>query len=188
MKIVEGYKKMNLANQITIARICLIPIFVIVAMLTNSIAGDILATLVFAIAAFTDFLDGHIARSRNLVTTFGKFLDPLADKLLTTSAFIILVADGRVVAWIVILILAREFAITGLRTIAVSEGVVIAASSGGKIKTVLQMVSIILLLLAGSGTMFVIGQVCLYLALIATLYSGWEYLVGCKDMLIKGGM
>lgn len=182
------FSNMNLANQLTVLRICLIPIFVLVASVSQSLAGDIVAAFIFALTAFTDFLDGHIARTRNMVTTFGKFLDPLADKLLTMSAFVMLVAMDRAAAWIVILILAREFAVTGLRILAANEGIVIAASAGGKVKTTLQMLSIIILLIFTHGAMFVIGQILLVAALFATLHSGWEYFKAGKDLLTNGGM
>ena len=137
---------MNLPNKITVSRILLIPIFMIVLYLPIQYS-EIIALIIFLVAAATDGIDGHIARSRNLVTNFGKFLDPLADKLLVAAALIALVGMQRIPSWIVTVIIAREFAVTGIRLLAVGEGRVIAASMLGKIKTVTQIISIALLLL-----------------------------------------
>lgn len=182
------WSKMNLANKITMVRFLLVPVFVLLITLFDGWFADLLAGLVFIVASCTDFIDGYIARSRGMVTTFGKFMDPLVDKILVTAALVALVAMARIPAWVVILILAREFAITGLRTVAVSEGVVIAASKLGKWKTTFQMVAIALLLLytlPGLPTtlIFTLGQVLMYVALVLTLLSGWDYLKGCKDLL-----
>ena len=132
--------KMNAPNILTIIRVILVPVF-IVCFFQNEYA----ALAVFIIASFTDFLDGHLARKNGQVTNFGKFMDPLADKLLVTSALVCMVQTGVVAGWMVIVILAREFAITGLRSVAASEGVVIAAAWSGKVKTVTQMIAIIFL-------------------------------------------
>ena len=137
---------MNLPNKITIFRICMIPIFVI-CMLIDFPYHEPIALAVFIIAAVSDFVDGNLARSRNLVTDFGKFMDPLADKLLVCSAFIVLVELSLMPSWVVIIIIAREFAITGLRTLAAADNIVIAASKWGKAKTISQMVAIVTLLL-----------------------------------------
>ena len=136
---------MNLANKITIFRVFLVPLFMIV-LYSNTQYSTYIAAIIFSFASLTDTLDGYIARSRNLITNFGKFADPLADKVLTSAALILLVGVGKIPSWIVIVIIAREFTITGFRVIAASEGVTIAASSWGKIKTITQLVSIILLL------------------------------------------
>ena len=180
-------KKMNLANQITMLRFLLVPVFVLVVSISGGWLSDLVAFLIFAIAASTDFIDGYIARSRNLVTTFGKFMDPLVDKILVTSALVALVAMDRVPAWVVILILAREFAITGLRTVAVNEGLVIAASNLGKLKTVFQMVAISLLLVytapfLPNDTIYIMGQICMYIALAFTMISGYDYVSKCKSL------
>ncbi len=167
---------MNLPNKITIGRILMIPIFMFTFLSDKVPYGQTIGAVIFAIAAFTDGLDGHIARSRNQITTFGKFMDPLADKLLTSAAFISLVEVGKVKAWVVILILAREFFITGFRTLAVSEGITIAASKLGKIKTVTQILAIILLMTDGLFFSFPIDQIMLYLALFFTLVSGFDYI------------
>lgn len=182
------WRKMNLANKITMVRFLLVPLFVVLVSLFHGWFADLLAGLVFIVAACTDFVDGHIARSRGLITTFGKFMDPLVDKILVTAALVALVALARIPAWVVILILAREFAITGLRTVAVSEGVVIAASPLGKLKTTCQMVAIALLLLytlpiLPNTAVFVLGQILMYAALVLTLVSGWDYLKGCQKLL-----
>ncbi len=183
----ETWKKMNLANQITMVRFLLVPVFVLVVSLTSGWFSDLIAFLIFIVASCTDFIDGYIARSRNLVTTFGKFMDPLVDKILVTSALIALVAMDRVPAWVVILILAREFAITGLRTVAVNEGIVIAASWLGKLKTTFQMVAISLLLVytapfLPNDIVHTLGDICMYVALIFTLVSGYDYAKACKDL------
>lgn len=137
---------MNLPNKITISRILLVPIFMIVLFLPIPYA-DLIAALIFVIAAATDGIDGHIARSTNQVTNFGKFLDPLADKLLVTSALIALVGQQKLPSWVAIVIIAREFIVTGFRLIAVNEGKVIAAGMSGKIKTVTQIIATVLLLI-----------------------------------------
>lgn len=140
---------MNLPNKITIARVVLIPLMVIIPFfhLDNELiwgitVGNLLCLVIFLLASFTDFLDGHLARKNNMVTNFGKFLDPLADKLLVAAALIMLVESGIIPAWIPIIILAREFSVSGIRMLAASEGKVIAASWYGKVKTVSQMVAI----------------------------------------------
>ena len=138
---------MNLANKLTVIRIFLVPIFLIFIAVQGIPYGTFIATFIFILASLTDKLDGYIARSRNQITNFGKFMDPLADKLLVTSALISLVELQMVPSWAAIVIIAREFAVSGLRTIAASEGKVIAASWWGKIKTVIQIIAIVLLLL-----------------------------------------
>lgn len=138
---------MNLANKLTLGRIFLIPIFLIFIATKGIPYGTSIATFIFVIASLTDKLDGYIARSRNQITTFGKFMDPLADKLLVTAALISLVEMHVVPSWAAVIIIAREFAVSGLRTLAASEGKIIAASWWGKIKTVIQIVAIILCLL-----------------------------------------
>lgn len=176
---------MNLANKITIFRVFLIPIFMIVLHM-NVPNSNVYAAIIFIFAALTDTLDGYIARSRNLITDFGKFVDPLADKLLVTSALVSLVGFGKIPAWVVVTILSREFIITGFRTIAASEGKTIAASSWGKIKTITQLIAIPLLLLNNIGfrTLNIpMDQIMLYLALIFTIISGVDYLVKNKNVL-----
>ncbi|WP_163192661.1 CDP-diacylglycerol--glycerol-3-phosphate 3-phosphatidyltransferase [Clostridium thermarum] len=192
---------MNLANKLTVLRIFLVPLFLIFIAIRDIPYGSIMATLVFIIAALTDKLDGYIARSRNQITKFGKFLDPLADKLLVTAALISLVEYRIIPAWPAVIIIAREFAVSGLRTIAASEGLVIAASWWGKIKTVIQIIAIIIALLQfnleiqpelAKGFAFidtikkflpVLTEVSLYLTVIITLLSGYDYFVKNKHVI-----
>lgn len=173
---------MNLPNKLTMLRILLIPIFIVVLMLGYFYAAGI----IFIAASATDALDGHIARKYNLITNFGKIMDPLADKLLVTSALICLVELGEVAGWMVIVILAREFVITGLRTVAAGGGVIIAAGNSGKIKTVLQMVALAVILLRNWPfalfTNVNVGFIILWAAVIMTVYSGVEYIVKNKKV------
>lgn len=176
---------MNLANKLTILRIILVPIFLIFTSIGTPISFYI-ATIIFIAAGITDKLDGYIARSRNQVTNFGKFMDPLADKLLVSSALISLVELQVIPTWIAMIIIAREFAVTGLRTIAASEGLVIAASWWGKIKTVVQIVSIIAALINISFTnniLYYITYISMGVAVILTIISGVDYFVKNKNVL-----
>ena len=166
---------MNLPNKLTVLRVIMIPFFV-VFMLTD-LAGqysNYIALVIFCVASLTDMLDGKIARKYNLVTNFGKFMDPLADKLLVSAAMICMIELGMLPAWVVIIIISREFIITGFRLIAAEGGLVIAASWWGKIKTVTQMAMIILMLL---GVNKVIGTILVVLATIFTVVSGVDYIV-----------
>ena len=138
---------MNLANKLTLIRIFLVPVFLLFIATKDIPYGSFIATFIFILASLTDKLDGYVARSRNQITNFGKFMDPLADKLLVTAALISLVELHVVPAWAAVVIIAREFAVSGLRSIAAAQGRVIAASWWGKIKTVIQIIAIILLLL-----------------------------------------
>lgn len=144
------FKNLNLPNKLTVIRVLAIPFFLLFLYLSKGVFR-LLPLLIFAGAAITDAIDGHIARRDNLVTSFGKFMDPLADKLLTASAFIAFVEIGYLSSWVVILIISREFLVSGFRTLAASKGVTIAANSWGKIKTVFQMVLIIVILLNYTG-------------------------------------
>ena len=175
---------MNLPNKLTIVRIIMIPFFVFF-LLTDFVAGSKwIATVLFCAASITDFLDGHIARKYNLVTNFGKFMDPLADKMLVSSAFICLVAQNKIAAWIVIVIIAREFIISGFRLIASDNGVVIAASYWGKFKTTFQMLMVIVLILNVQMPFFqILGKILTYAALILTVVSLIDYIVKNKDVL-----
>ena len=175
---------MNLPNKLTIVRIIMIPFFVFF-LLTDFVAGSKwIATVLFCAASLTDFLDGHIARKYNLVTNFGKFMDPLADKLLVCSALICLIALDRIPAWIVIVIISREFIISGFRLIAADNGVVIAASYWGKFKTASQMVTVILLVLNIQNTVFtVLGTVFIYISLVLTVVSLIDYIAKNKEVL-----
>ncbi len=168
---------MNLPNSLTILRIILIPVFVIF-LLINIPHGDYIAALIFSVAALTDSLDGYLARKRREVTTLGVILDPLADKLLVTAALISLVELARIPGWTVIVILGREFAVTGLRAIKAEQGIVIPASWMGKVKTISQIVAILLVILEKSFQelfAFPIGLWALYLAVAITLVSGIDY-------------
>ena len=212
---------MNLANKLTIFRIILVPILMVVPIIDSiyRISGEFLGVptsfwimnIIFIIASLTDKLDGYIARSRNQVTTFGKFLDPLADKILVISALIILVEYGKIPSWIPIIVLAREFIVSGYRLIAVEKGgKVIAASIWGKIKTVTQMLAIILafldkfnfgdfiygvfteaeaklsssliLMTTGEFIINMLTTVMLIISVIATIFSGINYLKGSKEL------
>lgn len=175
---------MNLPNKITLFRVALIPLF-LVFMLVQSISyGKYIAAAIFIIAALTDLLDGYIARKHNLVTNFGKFMDPLADKLLVSSALICFVELGLVPAWIVILIISREFIINGFRLIASDNGVVIAASWWGKIKTNVQMIVCVMLIINLDFTFInILEQVGIYLAAFLTVVSLVDYMVKNKDVL-----
>ncbi len=196
--------KLNLANKLTIFRIILVPIMAIIPYL--NLQGDFLGMpmmyflmeLIFIIASITDKLDGYIARSRNQVTTFGKFLDPLADKILVLTAMVLLVELGKIPAWIPVIVLAREFLVSGYRLIAVEKGgKVIAASIWGKLKTVTQMIAIILVMFDKNafwdcfrggltGVDFGINLVATILLLIstfATIFSGIDYMKNGKDLL-----
>lgn len=168
---------MNIANKITMLRIAMIPIFMI-AMLVDFPFHMEVALAIFLIASITDHLDGHLARKYNMITDFGKFMDPLADKLLVTAAFVLLIQLGRIEAWIVFVILAREFAVTGLRGIAAAQNVVIAASNFGKLKTVSQIVTICVLLLNNFPFNYLhlpVDIICIYVTLIITVLSGMDY-------------
>lgn len=169
---------MNLPNKITFSRVLLVPIFVIVFYMDTP-NSNLYAGLIFVIAALTDSLDGYLARKNNQVTNLGKFIDPLADKLLVSSALILLAEAGTIPGWVVIVIIAREFTITGFRIIAASEGVNIAASSLGKFKTITQLIAIILLLFNNiffERFSIPMDQIFLYLSLIFTVLSGYDYI------------
>lgn len=175
---------MNLPNKLTILRVILIPFFVFFMLASLGPLGDYVALIIFVVASLTDMLDGKIARKYNLVTNFGKFMDPLADKLLVCSAMICLIDLGRIPSWIVIIIIAREFIISGFRLVAANKGVVIAAGMIGKVKTVFQMAMIILMILNFSNPVFqTITTVVMYAALILTIVSLVDYLYKNKDVL-----
>lgn len=174
---------MNLPNKLTILRVCMIPFFVLFMECTIFGGADkYIAVAIFIAASVTDTLDGKIARKYDLVTNFGKFMDPLADKLLVCSALICLV--HVIPEWIVIIIISRELIISGFRTIAADNGVVIAASYWGKIKTVCQMIMIIWLIIGLDFSVYhIIGQVLIYVSLILTIISLLDYILKNKDIL-----
>ncbi len=178
---------MNLANKITLIRILFIPVFMVLMLMDFPYHMEA-ALAVFLIASLTDKLDGHIARKYNMITDFGKFMDPLADKLLVTGAFLILVQLGRIEAWIVFVILAREFAVTGLRSLAAAQNIIIAASNYGKIKTVTQIVAIVVLLLGNYPFSLVnlpADTIMVYLTLLITVFSGYDYFSKNKHVIMN---
>ena len=174
-------------NYLTIARICMIPLFVVLILWVPKPLGNILAMIVFILASLTDAADGHIARKYNYITTFGKFMDPLADKLLVCSAMICLVDLGRLESWIVIIIIAREFIISGFRLVAAEKGVVIAANIWGKVKTVVQMLMVILMVGNFGGVFDIAAQILKWAALLLTLISLATYLIQNRHVLQEEG-
>ena len=181
---------LNTPNKLTLLRIVLIPVFVVFALLRAQWAQYV-ALLIYILACITDMLDGRIARARNLVTNFGKFADPIADKLLVMSALVVLVASGRMPAWVCIVMLAREFIISGLRLVAAGNGRVIAAGKLGKLKTVFQMSATIALMLlvpvTGKALLgrfgVVLANVLMYIATVLTIVSGAEYILNNRDCI-----
>ena len=174
---------MNLPNKLTMGRIFAIPVFIVVFLMGYRYA----AAIVFVLAAITDMLDGHIARKHNLVTNFGNLMDPLADKLLVMSALICLAQIGDVAGWMVIVILGREFIITGMRQVAAAQGIVIAAGTTGKIKTITQMIAIPLLILDNWPFSLLpfnlpMDVIFLWIALVMTVVSGTEYIIKNKSL------
>lgn len=200
---------MNLPNKLTILRILLVPVMVIIPFLgiegaiLNIPISYLIMDFIFIIASITDKLDGSIARSRNLITNFGKFLDPIADKILVLAAMLILVEARNLPAWIPIIVLTREFVVSAYRLIAVEHGgKVIAASKWGKLKTVTQMIAIILAFININGTNIfcnfinggltgielivnILTSIMMTISVIATIFSGWEYIKDGKDLLFK---
>ena len=176
--IISGIMELNLPNKLTLLRIVLVPVYLVLLALGQNIP----ALIVFAAASLTDMLDGRIARSRNLVTNFGKFMDPIADKLLTHTAFIMLCSMGRLNVVACIIFIAREFVVSGLRLVAVEQGHVIAAGMSGKIKTVLQM-ALVMLLTVMSGNL--LTDLVMLAAAAMTLYSMGEYV--WQNRAVLGG-
>lgn len=173
---------MNLPNKLTIFRVILIPFFIIAFLVPGIPAGNWIALAIFIVASLTDLLDGKIARKYNLVTNFGKFMDPLADKLLVCSALICLVELSRIPSWMVVIIIAREFTISGFRLIAADNGVVIAASYWGKFKTTFQMIAVCLMI-ANIPVLSLLTTVITWIAVILTVVSLVDYLVKNKDVM-----
>jgi CDP-diacylglycerol--glycerol-3-phosphate 3-phosphatidyltransferase len=170
---------MNLANKITLSRVVMIPIFLVFCYLDFP-ASRYIALGIFILASLSDFLDGQIARRRNLVTDFGKFMDPLADKVLVTAAMLMFVAWGQMPAWVLAVVIAREFAVSGLRMMAATDGKVIAAAWSGKVKTAATMVCVILMVLPLPA---VLNTICWVVILVTTVYSGAEYFVKNKNVI-----
>lgn len=179
---------MNLPNKLTLFRVILIIPFVLF-MLTDiaGASGDWIALAIFIIASLTDLLDGKIARKYNLVTNFGKFMDPLADKLLVCSAMICLIEMERIPAWVVIIIIAREFIISGFRLIASDNNIVIAASYWGKFKTTFQMI-MVCLMIANIEALVVVTQIVMWIALILTIVSLIDYIAKNKQVIFDGNI
>lgn len=181
---------MNLSNKLSMLRICMIPFFVVFALMPQAWA-QYAALAIFCIASLTDMLDGRIARSRGLVTNFGKFIDPIADKLLVMSALVVMVEQNRMPGWVCIVMLAREFAVSGFRLVAADSGKVIAAGWLGKIKTVTQMAAVILILLlkpvSGDALLgqagVVLADCVMYLSAAMTILSGADYIVRNRDCI-----
>ena len=178
---------MNLPNKLTVLRVIMIPFFVVALMMEGGANQTYryLAAAIFVIASFTDFLDGNIARKYNLVTNFGKFMDPLADKLLVCSALICLIELGQLPAWMVLIIISREFIISGFRLVASDNGVVIAASYWGKWKTVFQMVSVVLLIV-NIEALSMVTTVAVWISLALTVISLVDYIVKNIGILTEG--
>ncbi len=173
---------LNLPNVLTVLRIMLVPVLV-VALLGNTPAGDVLAAVVFALASLTDFVDGYLARARDSITTFGKLMDPLADKLLIIAALLSLVSLGRLPAWVAMVIITRELAVTVLRMGATQAGVVMAASMFGKVKTCMQIAAILALIAVHGRPLWV--SLLLYAAVLVTVLSGLDYFFGLRRRLAQ---
>ena len=180
---------MNLPNKLTVLRVCMIPFFVVMLLLNGgeNQTDRYIAAAIFIVASLTDMLDGKIARKYNLVTNFGKFMDPLADKLLVCSALICLVDLKQLPAWMVIVIISREFIISGFRLVASDNGIVIAASYWGKFKTTFQMISVILLIVQ-IPALTVLTQICVWTALVLTVISLVDYIAKNHKVLTEGSM
>jgi CDP-diacylglycerol---glycerol-3-phosphate 3-phosphatidyltransferase len=170
----------NVPNVLTMLRILLVPVLV-VALLDKTPSGDLLAAIVFAVASFTDAIDGYLARSRNSITNFGKLMDPLADKLLITAALVALVSLGRLAAWVAMVIIAREMAVTILRMGATQQGVVAAANPMGKLKTVVQVATIIALIASKSRPVWL--DLMVYGTVLVTVVSGVDFVFGLRRRL-----
>jgi len=169
--------QMNIANKITLARIALVPVF-IVLLYFDSYWTNIAATVIYTFTALTDLVDGHIARKHNIVTDLGKILDPVADKILVTAALVLLVEMGRLGAIVVIILIGRDLLIGALRNVAASNGTVIAAGTGGKIKTVFQMIGVGAIIWKNplyNVDIMLVGQIIVYVSVILSLHSGWVY-------------
>jgi CDP-diacylglycerol--glycerol-3-phosphate 3-phosphatidyltransferase len=194
---------MNLPNKITVFRFILIPIIIVISVIDSLYAeplienlwvGNLIIFVLFAVGAFSDFLDGYLARKHNLVTTFGKFMDPLADKMLVMTVLIILMVqqDSKLAPWVVIVIMAREFMVMGIRTLAAGENKIIAASKIAKVKTTVQFFMVFILLLGGVPFALInetlsniIEYVLIYAAAILTIVSGLDYFIKNKEIVLK---
>ena len=180
---------MNLPNKLTVSRMIMVPFFVL--FMETGLGGPAnkwICLAIFIAGSLTDFLDGRIARSRNLITNFGKFMDPLADKMLVCSAMICFIPMGKLAAWYVIIIIAREFIISGFRLVAADNNIVIAASYWGKFKTTSQMIMIILLIMDLGGVFNMIAQILVWVSLALTIISLVDYISKNINVLTDGGM
>ena len=178
---------MNLPNRITIFRVFMIPLFIVFMMLQRLPGNEFYALAIYAVACISDALDGHIARKYNLITDFGKFMDPVADKLLVCSALICFVEQGLMPAWIALIIIARELIIDGFRLVAAGKGIVIAASIWGKAKTVVQMIACFVLILNADWLIFnVAEQILIYASLVLTVISLADYMYKNRTVLTEG--
>lgn len=178
----SGVFPLNLPNVLTVLRIMLVPVLV-VALLGNTPAGDVLAAVVFALASLTDFVDGYLARARGSITTFGKLMDPLADKLLIVAALIALVSLHRLAAWVAMVIITRELAVTVLRMAATQAGVVMSASMFGKVKTCLQIAAILAVISVHGQPLWV--SALLYVTVAVTVLSGLDYFFGLRRRMAQ---
>ena len=182
-------KNMNLPNKLTVMRVILIPFFVAALLYDNGSSQTmrVVANVIFIVASLTDLFDGKIARKYNLVTNFGKFMDPLADKLLVCSALICLIQLGQLPAWVVIIIISREFIISGFRLVAADNGIVIAASYWGKFKTTFQMIAVILMIV-NLPVLHILTVACTWIALVLTVVSLVDYIAKNHKVLTEGAI
>ena len=169
---------MNIANKLTLSRMIMVPFFLVAVYIEKDSQVLPISAIIFAVASFTDFLDGYLARKYNLITDFGKFMDPLADKVLVVAALAVLVEMNLIPAWMIVLIITREYAVSILRAIAANTGQVIAASQGGKAKTVSQIIAVLMLLLNIKYGIYV-----MWIAVILTFVSGMDYLMKNKKLI-----
>ncbi len=195
--IIEGSKQMTTANKLTLLRVVMIPIMIIfiymksmespLGFFNDILLNQLIFAILFVIASFTDLLDGYVARKYNQITTFGKFLDPIADKVLVMVAFLFLMilTPDRVPLWAVMIVIVREFAVTGVRLLAIEKGKVIAASPYGKIKTASTMIALIIMLFNDFGLPALIGDVIFWVAILFTLISGFDYLFKNKEVILE---
>jgi len=195
--IIEGSKQMTLANKLTLSRVVMIPVMIVfiymksmespLGFFNDIMLNQLIFAILFVVASFTDLLDGYVARKYNQITTFGKFLDPIADKVLVMVAllFLMIVTPDRVPLWAVMIVIVREFAVTGVRLLAVEKGKVIAASPYGKVKTASTMVALIIMLFNDFGLPSLIGDVIFWIAILFTLISGFDYLFKNKEVILE---
>ena len=178
----------NLANNITLARIFIVPLLIVIFLYSTSKTSSLIAALLFGLAAFTDWLDGYVARKQNIITALGKFLDPLADKILVSITLIMLLSLDRVPAWMVVIIVAREVAVTGLRIAVAHEGIIIESSKLAKYKTAFQLVAtgfLIIHYIYWTINFHLVGMIILWIAMIITLWTGFIYFIKFFEKTFK---